>query len=112
VDAAQAVLVVVAPVGAAIVAFAKILLDRHLRLLDQIAGTIAAEMRAERESREASLRLLAESIESFRAATSKDFDELKSLVREQQISDLVRAVRDRLDTIPDDHGPRRRRPSE
>lgn len=123
-DAAQAILVVVGPVGAAAVAFGKILLDRHLRTLEhafdraeqrwaEVVTAMAAELREERAARERSQESILDAVESLRRGVDGKFDEAAkerekaaaaviARVEDRKISGLKRAIREQSRPDADD----------
>ena len=119
-DAAQAILAVVGPVGAAAVAFGKVLLDRHLRLIEQtqdgwrqFVSAMVAELKEERAAREQSEARVLEAIESLRRHAIERFDEadknretamlaVVARLDDKRISGLTKAVRERIVSAPDE----------
>ena len=92
-DAAQAILAVIAPVGAAALAFGRVLLNRHLRLIEQMR----ADLDAEREARARGEARILEAIESLGRA------------EDRRIAGLKRAVRGRLGSKPEEDDDERKR---
>lgn len=125
-DAAQAILLVIGPVGAAAVAFGKILLDRHLRTIEQTQDgwkefvvSVVAELKEERAAREQSELRVLDAIESLRRQTNDRFDESEkhretallavvTKLEDKRISGLTRAVRERAGSRPDEEERKRK----